>query len=52
MKTTNNIKRTMTIAIAGAMITATAMLSGCGCDDSNAINKTATTVQTTSVEET
>ena len=34
MKTTNNIKRTMTIAIAGAMITATAMLSGCGCDDS------------------
>lgn len=52
MKTTNNIKRTMTIAIAAAMITATAMLSGCGCDDSNAINKTATTVQTTSVEET
>ena len=51
MKTTNNIKRTMTIAIAAAMITATAMLSGCGCDDSNAINKTATTVQTTSVEE-
>lgn len=50
MKTTNNIKRTMTIAIAAAMITA--MLSGCGCDDSNAINKTATTVQTTSVEET
>lgn len=49
---TNNIKRTMTIAIAAAMITATAMLSGCGCDDSNAINKTATTVQTTSVEET
>ena len=47
MKTTNNIKRTMTIAIAAAMITATAMLSGCGCDDSNA-----TTVQTTSVEET
>jgi len=42
----------MTIAIAAAMITATAMLSGCGCDDSNAINKTATTVQTTSVEET
>ena len=40
MKTTNNIKRTMTIAIAAAMITATAMLSGCGCDDSNAINKT------------
>lgn len=52
MKTTNNIKRTMTIAIAAAMITATAMLSGCGCDDSNAMNKTATTVQTTSVEET
>lgn len=52
MKTTNNIKRTMTIAIAAAMITATAMLSGCGCDDSNATNKTATTVQTTSVEET
>lgn len=52
MKTTNNIKRTMTITIAAAMITATAMLSGCGCDDSNAINKTATTVQTTSVEET
>lgn len=52
MKTTNNIKRTMTIAIAAAMITATAMLSGCDCDDSNAINKTATTVQTTSVEET
>lgn len=52
MKMTNNIKRTMTIAIAAAMITATAMLSGCGCDDSNAINKTATTVQTTSVEET
>ena len=52
MKTTNNIKRTMTIAIAAAMITATAMLSGCGCDDSNAINKTTTTVQTTSVEET
>lgn len=52
MKTTNNIKRTMTIAIAAAMITATAMLSGCGCDDSNAINKAATTVQTTSVEET
>lgn len=52
MKTTNNIKRTMTIAIAATMITATAMLSGCGCDDSNAINKTATTVQTTSVEET
>lgn len=52
MKTTNNIKRTMTIAIATAMITATAMLSGCGCDDSNATNKTATTVQTTSVEET
>lgn len=52
MKTTNNIKRTMTIAIAAAMIIATAMLSGCGCDDSNAINKTATTVQTTSVEET
>lgn len=51
MKTTNNIKRTMTIAIAAAMITATAMLSGCGCDDSNATNKTATTVQTTSVEE-
>lgn len=51
MKTTN-IKRIMTIAIAAAMITATAMLSGCGCDDSNAINKTATTVQTTSVEET
>lgn len=50
MKTTNNIKRTMTIA--AAMITATAMLSGCGCDDSNAINKTTTTVQTTSVEET
>ena len=41
MKTTNNIKRTMTIAIAAAMITATAMLSGCGCDDSNATNKTA-----------
>lgn len=52
MKTTNNIKRTTTIAIAAAMITATAMLSGCGCDDSNAMNKTATTVQTTSVEET
>lgn len=52
MKTTNNIKRTMTITIAAAMITASAMLSGCGCDDSNAINKTATTVQTTSVEET
>lgn len=52
MKMTNNIKRTMTIAIAAAMITATAMLSGCGCDDSNATNKTATTVQTTSVEET
>ena len=52
MKMTNNIKRTMTITIAAAMITATAMLSGCGCDDSNAINKTATTVQTTSVEET
>lgn len=52
MKMTNNIKRTMTVAIAAAMITATAMLSGCGCDDSNAINKTATTVQTTSVEET
>lgn len=52
MKTTNNIKRTMTIAIAAAMIIATAMLSGCGCDDSNAMNKTATTVQTTSVEET
>lgn len=52
MKTTNNIKRTMTITIAAAMITATAMLSGCGCDDSNAMNKTATTVQTTSVEET
>lgn len=52
MKTTNNIKRTMTIAIAAALITATAMLSGCGCDDSNAMNKTATTVQTTSVEET
>ena len=51
MKMTNNIKRTMTITIAAAMITATAMLSGCGCDDSNAINKTATTVQTTSVEE-
>lgn len=51
MKTTNNIKRTMTIAIAAAMITATAMLSGCGCDDSNVTNKTATTVQTTSVEE-
>lgn len=47
MKTTNNIKRTMTIAIAAAMITATAMLSGCGCDDSNAINKTATTVSET-----
>ena len=27
MKTTNNIKRTMTITIAAAMITATAMLS-------------------------
>lgn len=52
MKMTNNIKRTMTIAIAAAMITATAMLSGCGCDDSNATNKTTTTVQTTSVEET
>lgn len=52
MKMTNNIKRTMTIAIAAAMITATVMLSGCGCDDSNATNKTATTVQTTSVEET
>ena len=51
MKTTNNIKRTMTIAIAAALITATAMLSGCGCDDNNATNKTATTVQTTSVEE-
>ena len=51
MKTTNNIKKTMTIAIAAAMITATAMLSGCGCDDSNATNKTATTIQTTSVEE-
>ena len=51
MKTTNMIKRTLTVVIAAALITATAMLSGCGCDDNiSSSPDTATTVQTTSVE--